>query len=75
MDGPRDYHTNYEVYQKEKDKYHISLICGNLKYDINELVYRTDSQIQKTNLWLPKGKEGRRRINQSLGLAATNYYM
>ena len=29
-----------------------------LKYDTNELIYKaeTDSQIQKTNLWLPKGK-------------------
>ena len=32
----------------------------NLKYDTNELIYKTqtDSQTQKTNLWLPKGKEG-----------------
>ena len=28
----------------------------NLKYDTNELIYKTDSQTQKTNLWLPKGK-------------------
>ena len=30
---------------------------GNLKNDTNELIYKTeiDSQIQKTNLWLPKG--------------------
>ena len=30
----------------------------NLKHDTNELIYRTeiDSQTQKTNLWLPKGK-------------------
>ena len=30
----------------------------NLKYDANELIYKTetDSQVQKTNLWLPKGK-------------------
>ena len=28
------------------------------KYDANELIYKTetDSQRQKTNLWLPKGK-------------------
>ena len=32
-----------------------------LKNDTNELVYKTetDSQIQKTNLWLPNGKGGR----------------
>ena len=31
----------------------------NLKNDTNELIYKTetDSQIQKTNLQLPKGKE------------------
>ena len=23
---------------------------------MNELIYKTDTQIQKTNLWLPKGK-------------------
>ena len=40
----------------------------NLKYDTNnanELIYKTetDSQAWKTNLWLPKGKRGRRWIN------------
>ena len=37
----------------------------NLEYDTNELVYKTetDSQIQKTNLWLPKGKgKGRAKL-------------
>jgi len=28
------------------------------KNDINELIYKTDSQISKTNLWLPKGNAG-----------------
>ena len=48
-----------EVSQTEKDKYHmISLICEILKNDTNELIYKIeiDSQTQKTNLWLPKGK-------------------
>ena len=38
----------------------ISVICGILKMDTNELIYKTetDSQVLKTNLWLPKGKEG-----------------
>ena len=33
----------------------------NLKYDINKLTYKTetDSQTLKTNLWLPNGKGGR----------------
>ena len=45
-----------EVTQTEKDK---SLNKQNLK-DTNELIYKmeTDSQEQKTKLWLPKEKEG-----------------
>ena len=33
----------------------------NLKNSTNELIYKseTDSQTQKTNLWLPKGITGR----------------
>ena len=35
-----------------------SLIFGILKNDTNKHIYKmeTDSQTQKTNLWLPKGK-------------------
>ena len=62
-----------EISQTEKDKYHIiSLICGILKNDKNELTYKTeiDSQTWKTNLWLPKGKEG--AYIRSLGLRYTH---
>ena len=48
-----------EVNQTKKDKYHmISLICGILKNNTAELTYETemDSQIQKTTIWLPKGR-------------------
>ena len=48
-----------EISQTEKNKYHvISLKCGILKKDTNELIYKTetDSQAQKTNLWLTKWK-------------------
>ena len=37
-----------------------------LKNDTNELIYKTDSQREKTNLWLPKGKGG--RINLEFGV-------
>ena len=39
----------------------------------NELIYKTeaDSQISKSNLWLPKGKHGRGGINWKCG---TNIY-
>ena len=40
----------------------ISLVSGILKKGINELSYKTEveSQMQKINLWLPKGKGGGR---------------
>ena len=45
MDGPRDNHTKWS--KSDKEKYHmISLICGILKNDTDELIYKigTDSQ-------------------------------
>ena len=40
----------------------------NLKYNTNGLIHKTetDSQIQKTNLWLPKGKkeQGRYKLEE-----------
>ena len=41
-----------KVSQKEKDRYHIiSFICGNLKHNTNEPIYRTetDSQTERTD--------------------------
>ena len=35
---------------------YYSYVESNLKNDTNELTYRTDLQISRTNLWLPKGK-------------------
>ena len=48
----------------------------NLKNDTNELIYKTetDSQTQKTNLWLPKG-EGVRDKLEVWGLTDTYYYV
>ena len=51
-----------EIGQTEKDKYYMILfICALCKKkDTNELISKTerDSQTQKTNLPLPKGKQG-----------------
>ena len=65
-----------EVNQTEKNKYHITYMW-NLNYDTNDLIYKreTDSQTQKTNLWLPKGKGGGGGKIRSMGLADTNYYI
>ena len=61
-----------EVSQTEKDIYHMTSLMWNLKKnDTNELIYKTeiDSQAQKTNLWLPKGKGGvGRGINHKFGI-------
>ena len=48
-----------------------------LKNDTNELVYKTeaDLQILKTNLWLPKGKCGGKGLIRSLGLMYIHYYI
>ena len=35
-----------EVSQKEKDKYHDITHMWNLKYDINELIYKTETDSQ-----------------------------
>ena len=49
----------------------------NLKYDTNELIYKTetDSQTQKTYLWLPVGQGEGEGWNGSLGLVNANYYV
>ena len=47
-----------KVSQKEKGKYQmISFMLWNLKYNINELIYETEtvSETQKTNLWYQRG--------------------
>ena len=46
----------------------------NLKYDRNELISETetDSQIQRTDLWLSREERDGRRISWVLGLADAN---
>ena len=43
----------------------------NLKYDTNELIYKTEteSQIQRMKLWLTKGKGGKEGINKEFGIS------
>ena len=59
-----------------KDKYQVmSLICGILKNPTNELIYKTetDSQTQKTTLWLLEGKGSRDKLG-TMGLIDTHYH-
>ena len=42
MDRPRDYHTKWNKSERQaQDKYDITYIW-NLKYDTNELIYKTE---------------------------------
>ena len=60
--------TLSEVNQTVKDKYHgIPLICESLKNDKIILFPEINSQTQKINLWVPKGKE-RGGINWEFGI-------
>lgn len=56
--GPRDGHTKWRSGRRQI-LYDIAYVW-HLKNVTDELIYRTetDSQIQKTNLWLAKGKGG-----------------
>ena len=50
----------------------------NLKYGTDEPIYKTetDSQTQRTDLWLLRGKGGEGEgWARSLGLVAANYYI
>ena len=63
LDGPSDYHTKWSKSDRERQiSYDITPMWNPiLKNYTNELIYKTetDSQISKTNLWLPKGKHGK----------------
>ena len=51
-----------EVSQTEKEISYDIAYMQNQKNDTNELIYKTetDLQILKTNVWLPKGKRGQK---------------
>ena len=53
MDGLIDYHAKQSKSERERQIYIYNLLW-NLKYDTNELIYKkeTNSQTQRTNLWL-----------------------
>ena len=55
-----------KVSQREKDKYHMVWFkCGiKRERETNEFLSKTerDSQTQKTNLWIPKGKVGEDKL-------------
>ena len=61
-----------EVSQKEKNKHHmIPLTQGNLKYGKNKPIYKreTDSQTERTDLWLLRGKGDKGRMDWEFGIS------
>ena len=54
-----------------------STYMQNLKYNTNEPIYKTqmDSKVKRTDLWLPRVREGGEGDGMDLGLADANYYI
>ena len=60
MGGPRANHTKWNKSERERQIPYDNTYTWNLKYDTNEPIYETetDSQTQRTDLWLPTGRVG-----------------
>ena len=58
MGGPRDSHTKRSKSERKRQILYGITCMWNLKYDTDELIYETDSQTQRTDLWLPRGRGG-----------------
>ena len=43
MDGPRDYHTKWSKSERERQRPYDITYMWNLKYDTNELIYKTET--------------------------------
>ena len=46
VDGPRDYHTKWSKLEREKQIAYDNTYTWNLKYDANELFYKTETDSQ-----------------------------
>ena len=76
MDATRDYHTKWSKSDRERQISYDTANMWNLKYDTSEPIYETetDSQTQRTDLWLPRGRGVGEGWIGSLGLAGANSY-
>ena len=57
--------------QKEKDKHHMNITyMWNLNCGTNEPTFKTDtdSQTQRSDLWLPSGRRGGSRMDREFGV-------
>ena len=59
MDGPREYHTKWSKSDRERQIPYDITYMWNLKYDTNELTYKTETDSDIENkLTATKGEEG-----------------
>ena len=76
MGETRDSHNKGSPERERQISYDITYMW-NQKYGTNKPIYKTeiDSQILRTDLWLPKGKGERVGCTENLGLVDTKYYV
>ena len=61
VDGPRDYHTQWIKSERERQiLYHITYMW-NVNYGTSEPIYKTETNSQRSDLWLPRGSGGREK--------------
>ena len=74
MGGPRHYHTKWSKSKTERQILYNIIYMQNLKYDTNELIYKTETQTQRLtdteNRLVVAKEEG---LIWSLGLIDANY--
>ena len=69
MDGPGDYHTKWNKSDRERQIPYGITYMWNLKYDTNEPIYETETDSQRTDLWLPRGRGVGKGKNQEFGIS------
>ena len=68
MDGPRNNHTKWNKSGRERQIFYNITYMWNLKKS-NQFIHQKQTHWQKTNLWLPSGKEeGKRGRKDRLGV-------
>ena len=65
MDAAGDYHTKWSKSERERQTLYDITYMWNLKHDPNEPIQETETDSQRTNLWLP-GSRGRGRMDWDL---------
>ena len=58
IDRPRDYHTKWSMSDRERQIPYDITYMGNLKYDTNELIYKTENRLtdMENKLMVTKGE-------------------